>query len=209
MQDIDEEESAKVEEVLEVVTAAKLITEVVTTSEPTIAVQVPKASALRRRRGVVIQDPEETATSVIMHTELAIIHTKGTHKEESFKQGRIIAYMDEDVEASALRRRRGVVIQDPEETATSVIMHTENDVMEQVKRSKRQNNAVMRYQALKRKPLTEAQERKNMMIYIKNMADFKMNFFKGMTYSEIRPLFEKHCNSNQAFLEKVKEEVTV
>nr|GEV92083.1 hypothetical protein [Tanacetum cinerariifolium] len=32
---------------------------------------------------------------------------------------------------------------------------------------------------------------------------------KGMTYIEIRPLFEKHYNLNQAFLEKVEEEVTV
>nr|GEW45136.1 hypothetical protein [Tanacetum cinerariifolium] len=70
MQDIDEKEPAEVEEVLEVVTAAKLITEVATTAEPTAAAQVPKASASRRRRGVVIQDPEETATSVIVHTEV-------------------------------------------------------------------------------------------------------------------------------------------
>nr|GFA42356.1 hypothetical protein [Tanacetum cinerariifolium] len=37
----------------------------------------------------------------------------------------------------------------------------------------------MRYQALKRKPVTEAQARKNMMVYRRNMAGFKMNFFKG------------------------------
>nr|GEZ71211.1 hypothetical protein [Tanacetum cinerariifolium] len=36
-----------------------------------------------------------------------------------------------------------------------------------------------------------------------------MNFFKGMTYSETRPLFEKHYNSNQAFLERVEEQVTI
>nr|GEV77030.1 hypothetical protein [Tanacetum cinerariifolium] len=84
-----------------------------------------------------------------------------------------------------------------------------NDVIQQVKRSERQNNVVMMYQALKRKPLTEAQARKNMMIYLKNMAGFKMNFFKGMTYSEIRPLFEKHYNLNQAFLKRVDEEVIV
>nr|GEV02861.1 hypothetical protein [Tanacetum cinerariifolium] len=61
MQDINEEEPAEVEEVLEVVTATKLITEVVTTAEPTTAAaQVPKASSPRRRRVVVIQDPEET-----------------------------------------------------------------------------------------------------------------------------------------------------
>nr|GEY84881.1 hypothetical protein [Tanacetum cinerariifolium] len=58
MQDIDEEEPAEVEEVLEVVTAAKLIKEVVTTTEPTTtAAQVPKVSAPRRRRGVVIVEP--------------------------------------------------------------------------------------------------------------------------------------------------------
>nr|GFA91781.1 hypothetical protein [Tanacetum cinerariifolium] len=70
MHDIDEEEPAKVEEVLKVVTTAKLITKVVTTAESaTTATQVPKASAPRRRKGVVIQDPKETATSVIVHTE--------------------------------------------------------------------------------------------------------------------------------------------
>nr|GEU35294.1 copia protein [Tanacetum cinerariifolium] len=57
--DTNKAEPVKVEEVIEVVTAAKLMTEVVIT---TVA-QVPKASALRRRRGVVIQHPEETATA--------------------------------------------------------------------------------------------------------------------------------------------------
>nr|GEX26560.1 hypothetical protein [Tanacetum cinerariifolium] len=135
MQDIKEEKPAEVEEVLEVVTDAKLITEVVTTSEPTTtAAQVPKVSDPRRRRDVVIQDPEETATSVIMPIKLE-------------------AELNENI--------------------------NRNDVLEQVKRSERQNNAVMRYQVLKRKPLTEAQARKNMMIYLKNMAGFKMKFFKG------------------------------
>nr|GEU44524.1 ribonuclease H-like domain-containing protein [Tanacetum cinerariifolium] len=67
----------------------------------------------------------------------------------------------------------------------------------------------MKYQALKRKPLSEAQARKNMIIYLKNMAGYKMNYFKGMTYSEIRPLFKKYYSYNQAFLEEVNKEVTV
>nr|GEU32612.1 hypothetical protein [Tanacetum cinerariifolium] len=66
MQDSDEAEPAKVEEVLEVVTAAKLMTKVVTTTAPiTTATQVLKVSAPRIRRGVAIQDPEETATATI------------------------------------------------------------------------------------------------------------------------------------------------
>nr|GEX44771.1 hypothetical protein [Tanacetum cinerariifolium] len=65
----------------------------------------------------------------------------------------------------------------------------------------------MRYQALKIKPITEAQERKNMMIYLKNMAGFKMDFFRGMTYTEIRPIFQKHYTSIKAFLEKGEKEI--
>nr|GEY02688.1 hypothetical protein [Tanacetum cinerariifolium] len=67
--DIDEEEPAKVGEVLEVVKAAKLMTKVVTTAQPTTtAAQVPKPSIPRRRRGVIIQDPKEIASSVIVHS---------------------------------------------------------------------------------------------------------------------------------------------
>nr|GFA12916.1 hypothetical protein [Tanacetum cinerariifolium] len=130
MQETDETEPAEVEEVIEVVTAAKLMTEVVTTAAttPITAALVPKASALRRRR-------------------------------------------------------------------------------DQVKRKERQHNTVMRYQALKRKPVTKAQARKNMMVYLKNMAGFKMDFFRGMTYTEIRPIFEMHYNSIQAFLEKGEKEI--
>nr|GEV11122.1 hypothetical protein [Tanacetum cinerariifolium] len=71
MQDTDDEEPAEMKEVLEVVKAAKLITEVVTIAQPSITVaQAPKPSAPKRRMGVIIQDPEETATSIIMHSEI-------------------------------------------------------------------------------------------------------------------------------------------
>nr|GEV70469.1 hypothetical protein [Tanacetum cinerariifolium] len=52
MQDTDEEEPVEVEEVLEVVKAAKLMTEVVTTAAPTtIVAQVPKAKVKPKDRG--------------------------------------------------------------------------------------------------------------------------------------------------------------
>nr|GEV23909.1 hypothetical protein [Tanacetum cinerariifolium] len=147
MQETDKAEPAEVEEVIKVVTAAKLMTKVVTTAAITItAALVLKASAPRKRRGVIIQDLEEAAT-------------------------------------------------------TSVIMQSE------VKRKERQDDTVMRYQALERKLVTKAQARKNMMVYLKNMAGFKMDFFRGMTYTEKIPIFEKHYNSIQAFLEKGEKEI--
>nr|GEW42599.1 hypothetical protein [Tanacetum cinerariifolium] len=65
--DTDEAGPAKVEEVIEIVTAAKLMTKVVTIAATTItSAQVPKASSPRRRRGVIIQDPEEAAIASVI-----------------------------------------------------------------------------------------------------------------------------------------------
>nr|GEX05546.1 hypothetical protein [Tanacetum cinerariifolium] len=61
------------------------------------------------------------------------------------------------VEVPKPRKRRGVIIQDPEETTTTVIM----------------------------------------------------NYFNGISYDEIRPLFEKHYNYNQAFLNEMNEGIKV
>nr|GEZ23868.1 hypothetical protein [Tanacetum cinerariifolium] len=79
-QDIEEEESEPIElqEVVNVVTTAKIITKVVTAASTTIiAADVPihAAPALtvapsRRTKGVVIRDPEESiTTSKIIHSE--------------------------------------------------------------------------------------------------------------------------------------------
>nr|GEW58979.1 ribonuclease H-like domain-containing protein [Tanacetum cinerariifolium] len=75
----DKLEPAKLKEVVEVVTTAKLMSEVVNAASATITVVTTPIttatftstpSAARRRKGVVIRDPEETATpSIIIHSE--------------------------------------------------------------------------------------------------------------------------------------------
>nr|GEV63890.1 hypothetical protein [Tanacetum cinerariifolium] len=77
--DVDELEPAMLKEVVEVVTTAKLITGVVTAAGATItaattlitaAIITAAPGAARRRKGVVIRDPEETATpSIIIHSK--------------------------------------------------------------------------------------------------------------------------------------------
>nr|GEU79988.1 hypothetical protein [Tanacetum cinerariifolium] len=164
--DDDELDLAELKEVVKVVTTAKLMTKVVTAASATIT----------------------AATTLIIAATLTVA-------------------------PSAARRRNGVVIRDPEETATpSIIIHSEPKskykrkgiMVEEPKPLKKQaqiekekeDNAVLRYQALKRKPQTEAQARKNMMIYLRNMAGFKMDYFKGMSYDDIRLIFDKYFNSN-------------
>nr|GEX08607.1 putative ribonuclease H-like domain-containing protein [Tanacetum cinerariifolium] len=165
MQDTNEVELAEVKEVIEVVTTAKLMTKIVTTAAATItAAQVPKASALRKRRGVVIQDPKETAIASV------IVHSKVKSKDKG----------------------QGILIEEPKPLKRQAQIKQDEAFTRQLKA---ELNANINWMI------------KNMMVYLKNMAGFKMDFFKGMTYTEIGPIFKKHYNSIQAFLEKGENEI--
>nr|GFC37125.1 hypothetical protein [Tanacetum cinerariifolium] len=97
------------------------------------------------------------------------------------------------------RRRRGFVIRDPEEES-SVKTPTET-------KSTDKGKGIMRYQVMKKRPQTEAQARRNMMMYLKNTAGFRLDYFKGMSYDDIRPIFEAKFNANIEFLLKSKEQM--
>nr|GEW43424.1 ribonuclease H-like domain-containing protein [Tanacetum cinerariifolium] len=47
---------------------------------------------------------------------------------------------------------------------------------------------IKQYQSLKRKPISVAQARKNMIVYLNNMAGYKIQYFKGITYDQ------RHCS---------------
>nr|GEX57078.1 hypothetical protein [Tanacetum cinerariifolium] len=179
MQD-DELEPTELKEVVEVVTTAKLMTEVVTAASATItaattlitAVTITAApSAAKRRKGVLIRDPEETATpSIIIHSEL-----------KSKDKGKWIL-----VEEPKPLKKQAQIEQDKAYARELEAELNKNiywdDVIEQLQRKEKEDNAV-------------------------NMAGFKMDYFKGMSYDDIRPIFEKYFNSNVAFLEKIKEQL--
>nr|GEV43881.1 hypothetical protein [Tanacetum cinerariifolium] len=45
-----------------------------------------------------------------------------------------------------------------------------------------------------------------MIVYLKNMAGYKMQHFKGMTYYQVRPIFKIEYNSIQTFLKSDRDE---
>nr|GEZ71235.1 hypothetical protein [Tanacetum cinerariifolium] len=163
------ESEAQVEEVLEVVTAAKLMIKVVTTATTTITTApIPKASAPRRRRGLIIQYHKEVST-VSLSVQLEV-------KPKDKGKGILVE------EPKPLKRQAQIEYNEAYARELEAELNANinwNEVIEQVKRKEKQDNAVMRYQALKRKPVTEAQARKNMM----------------------------HFNSIMAFLEKGEKEI--
>ncbi|GJR06246.1 putative ribonuclease H-like domain-containing protein [Tanacetum coccineum] len=70
--------------------------------------------------------------------------------------------------------------------------------------------AVLRYHALQNRHFSVAEVRKNMCMYLKNQGGYKMSHFKGMSYEDIRPIFERVWDQNQAFVPKdseIKKEV--
>nr|GEX59470.1 hypothetical protein [Tanacetum cinerariifolium] len=113
MQD-DELEPDELKEVVEVVTTAKLMTEVVTAAATIIATTTPitaAPSAARRRKGVVIRDLEEIATpSIIIHTEPKskdkgkwIMKTKEQMEEED---NRALKTTSESLEEKAAKKQK-------------------------------------------------------------------------------------------------------
>nr|GEV37655.1 xylulose kinase-1 [Tanacetum cinerariifolium] len=190
VKDDQEDEPTKVQEVVDVATTAKLITEVVTTSSEIVTVastiisaakpQVTAATinaapvrvaaaSTRRRKGVVIRDPEEESTTS------SIIPTDTKSKDKG----------------------KGIIVEEPKPLKKK----------QQVEMDKNMQETVQRYQVMKKRPQTEAQARKNMIMYLKNVAGFRLDYFKGMSYDDIRPIFEAKFNSNIEFLLKTKEQM--
>nr|GEX70797.1 hypothetical protein [Tanacetum cinerariifolium] len=207
MQD-DQVEPVELQEVIEVVTNAKLITKVVTAASATITSAAPQLtivaaptpttapSATRRRKGVVIRDPKESATPS------TIVHTEAKYKD---KGKGILVKEPKPLKKQAQIEQDEAYARELEAELNKNIDWDE--VIDHVQRKQKENNAAQRYQALKRKPQNKAQARKNMLIYLRNVVGFKIDYFKGMTYDDICPIFEKHFNSNVAFLLKTKEQM--
>nr|GEX01226.1 xylulose kinase-1 [Tanacetum cinerariifolium] len=63
------------------------------------------------------------------------------------------------------------------------------------------------YQVMKKRPQTEAQAQRNMITYLKNFVGFILDYFKGMYYDDIRPIFKAKFNTNIEFLLKSKEQI--
>nr|GEU79707.1 hypothetical protein [Tanacetum cinerariifolium] len=129
------------------------------------------------------------------------------------------------VAVASTRKRKEVVIRDPEEESTAKIpvemdeeyarkLHEElnKDIdwsvaIDHVKQKAKEDSYVRRYQVMKKRPQTEAQARRNMIMYLKNVAGFRLDYFKGMSYDDIRPIFKAKFNSNIEFLLKSKEQI--
>nr|GEW51398.1 hypothetical protein [Tanacetum cinerariifolium] len=176
------EDEPEVQDVVEVFTISKLITEFVT------AASTPVSAANTIIQVAEPKVPVATTTAILVR-----------------------------VVAASTRRRKRVVIRDPEEESTVKIpakikfkdkgKGIMDVAIDHVKQKAKEDSYVQRYQVMKKMPQTEAQDRRNMIMHLKNTVGFRLDYFKGMSYDDIHPIFEAKFNTNIEFLLKSKEKI--
>nr|GEW59496.1 hypothetical protein [Tanacetum cinerariifolium] len=172
--------------VLKVVTAAtsqvSAASTTISAAKPSIPAAAPTvvAAYTRRRKGVIIRDLEEEISS---KTPAETPKLKDKGKGILIETPKPMKKNDQiELDAEYARKLHEEINKDHEEINKDIDWDAEIDH-------------------------TESEARKNMMVYLKNTAGYKLDFFKGMSYDEIRLIFQARFDANMRFLLKSKEEI--
>nr|GEX47719.1 hypothetical protein [Tanacetum cinerariifolium] len=211
-----QEDEPEVQEVVGIVTTAKLITKVVSAASETVhaasiiivaaepqvpaatiiaaPVRVAAAASTKKRKGVVIRDPEEESSTI------------RPAKTKSKDKGKGIMVK----EPKPMKKKQQVEMD--KEYARKLHEELNMDIdwdvaIDHVKEKAKEDPYVQRYQVMKKRSQTEAQARRNMIMYLKNVVGFRLDYFKEMSYDDIRPIFEAKFNLNIEYLLKSKEQI--
>nr|GEX42864.1 hypothetical protein [Tanacetum cinerariifolium] len=210
-----QKDDTEVQEAVEVVTTAKLITEVVTaattqvvaasTPIPAAKPKIPKiavapAVSTRRRKRVVIRDPVEEL-HIDTPAETPTVKDKG--KGILIEVPKPIKKKDQvEMDAEYAKKLQEELDKEHEEAYKNIDWNVALDHVQS-----KEPQYIKRYHGIKKKPQTESEARKNMISYLKNTEGYKMEFFKGKTYDEILPIFQAKFDANMKFLFKSREEM--
>nr|GEW67920.1 ribonuclease H-like domain, reverse transcriptase, RNA-dependent DNA polymerase [Tanacetum cinerariifolium] len=177
-----QEDKPEIQEAVEVVTTAKLITKVVATVSETVS------------------------AAAVTETVSAAAVTAAPVKVASKDKGKCIMVE----EPKPIKKKQQVELDEAYARKLQEELNQDIDwevAMDHVKQKAKENPYVHRYQVMKKRPQTEAQARRNMMMYLNNTARFRLDYFKGMSYDDIRIIFEAKFNANMELLLKSKEQM--
>nr|GEW85098.1 hypothetical protein [Tanacetum cinerariifolium] len=170
-----------------------------------------KSSGLKRLRKfggrIKAIDDDEDITLVDIETEVDLgVALQGRLEEKDEMAKRL---HDKEVEQAAIREKH-----EKDDLKKAKVLQQQYDqkrenidwnVMVEQMQEKHLDN-IRKYQSLKWKPISVAQARKNMIVYLKNMARYKMEHFKGMTCDQVRPIFVREYNKVQTLFKPKKDE---
>nr|GFB71288.1 hypothetical protein [Tanacetum cinerariifolium] len=209
------QEDTEVQEAVEVVTTAKLITEVVTAAATQVATastpipatkpKVLKIAAApvvstRKRKGVVIRDPEE---ELHIDTLAETLTVKDKGKGILIEDPKPMKKKDQvEMDAEYAKKLQEELDKEHGEAYKNINWNAAFDHVQA-----KETQYIKRYHGFKKNPQSESEARKNMISYLKNTEGYKMEFFKGKTYDQILPIFQARFDANLKFLFKTKEEI--
>nr|GEY08611.1 hypothetical protein [Tanacetum cinerariifolium] len=145
-----------------------------------LKVLIVVSALTRRRKEVIIRDPEEELSS---KTPAETLGLKDKGKGILIESPKPMKKNDQiELDAEYARKLHEEINKDAEEINKDIDW-----------------DAAINY--------TESEALKNMMTYLKNTAGYKMDFFKRMSYDEIYPIFQARFDANMRFLLKSREEM--
>nr|GEZ06844.1 hypothetical protein [Tanacetum cinerariifolium] len=145
-------EEKKAKEVKDITVSAADVVPIVTATPVKVAVP-----STRRRRGVVIGDPEEESS--------AKTPTETKSKDKDKGKGIMVE------EPKLMKKKQQVELDEAYARKLHEELNQDIDwevAIDHVKQKAKENPYVQRYQVIKKRPQTEAQARRNMMMYLKN-----------------------------------------
>nr|GFA73563.1 hypothetical protein [Tanacetum cinerariifolium] len=170
------QEDTEVQEAVKVVTTAKLITEVVTTAATQVAaastpipaakpkvlkIAVTPAVSTRRRKGVVIRDPEEEL-HIDTPAETPTVKDKG--KGILIEDPKPMKKKDQiEMDAEYAKKLQEELEKEYEEAYKQIDWNAAFDHVQA-----KETQYIKRYHGFKKKPQSESEARKNMISYLKN-----------------------------------------
>nr|GFB74462.1 hypothetical protein [Tanacetum cinerariifolium] len=178
------QEDTEVQEAVEVVTTAKLITEVVTAAATQVAAANPEEE-------LHTDTPAETFTIKDKGKGILIEDPKPMKKKDQV-----------EMDAEYAKKLQEELEKEHEEAYKQIDWNAAFDHVQA-----KETQYIKRYHGFKKKPQSESEVRKNMISYMKNTKGYKMEFFKGKTYDQILPIFQARFDANMKFLFKTREEI--
>nr|GFA09476.1 hypothetical protein [Tanacetum cinerariifolium] len=185
-----QKDDTEVQEAVEIVTTAKLMTEVVTAA----ATQVAAASI-----PILAVKPKILTITVAPATPKMKEKGKGILIEAP-KPMKKKDHIEMDAEYA--RKLQEEINKEPEEAYKNIDWNAALDHVQS-----KEPQYIKRYHGMKKKSQTESEARKNMIFYLKNTEGYKMDSLKGKKYDEILPIFQAKFDANMKFLFKSREEM--
>ncbi|GKA56341.1 hypothetical protein Tco_0755413 [Tanacetum coccineum] len=142
-----------------------------------------------------------SATPEVSTAAESLVYIRRSAKKKKDK-GKAIVIEDESVQKKSKKQVQEERLEEYDKAGKKEVV-TEVDIAHVIDWN---DPSVIRYHALQNRPRSVAEVRKNMMVYLKNQGGYKMKDFKGMSYDDIRPIFEKVWDQIHSFVPMDSEE---